>query len=163
DYLLKISLNTQYIMENMGDIVCSINPANDSIQKVISKMREFATTILEPKHIKFDLQIADDLANTELKMEYRRDLFLIYKEAINNAAKYANCSSVRVKLFKKNKHLILLVQDNGIGFDTAEGKTGNGLSSMGRRASLMGGELLINSKKNEGTSIELVIPLFVVK
>lgn len=163
DYLRKISRNTQDIMENMSDIVWSINPANDGIQKVISKMREFATTILEPKSIKFELQVSEELADIELKMEYRRDLYLIYKEAINNAAKYAHCSAVKVKLFIRNKHLVLEVMDNGKGFNTTEGQKGNGLQNMKRRAAAIGGILSLSSQVGEGTSIQLTIPNEVLK
>lgn len=162
-YLRKIALNSQDIMENMSDIVWSINPANDSMQKVISKMREFANTLFEPKGIKFGLQVAEELNNIELRMEYRRDLYLVYKESLNNAAKYADCTSVTVKMFIANKHLVLCISDNGKGFDPGQESNGNGLASIQRRAGAMQAALKINSAPGKGTVVQLDMPLHIIK
>ncbi len=160
-YLEKISANSQDIMENMGDIVWSINPANDDMHKVISKMREFATTILEPKNIKFEMQVGEEVNSMHLRMEYRRDLFLIYKETINNAAKHSGCSRVKVIIQVKNRNLSVQIVDNGKGIDLAAAENGNGLTNIRRRASAIKGEIIIDSG-SEGTSITLNVPVSVI-
>lgn len=157
-YLERISANSQGMMENMGDIVWSINPANDSMEKVMSRMREFANTILEPRNIKFDFDAAELPPNLGLKMEYRRDFFLIYKEAINNAAKYAGCTEVRVKLALRDKTLSMVIHDNGKGFDAETISQGNGLLNMQKRARAIHGELHIQSAAGKGTEISLSVP-----
>lgn len=86
EYLGKISDNSQRMMEAMDDIVWSIKPMNDSMQKITARMREIATSVLEAKDI--DLQFRSDDSTEEVKMdmEARRDFFLLFKEAINNIA-----------------------------------------------------------------------------
>lgn len=159
EYLTKITDNSQRMMDAMDDIVWSIKPSNDSMQKIIARMREFATNVLEPKDIELDFIVEDIVYDIKLNMEARRDFFLVFKEAVNNAAKYSGASKVLLKIFVKNKVLTLLIQDDGIGFDVAAADGGNGLGNMRKRADAMNGKLLIQSRHGEGTSVKVSIPL----
>jgi signal transduction histidine kinase len=92
-------------------------------------------------------------------MQARRDLFLIFKEAVNNAAKYSHASKVEVKVQPEHKRLLLLVKDNGKGFDVEKADDGNGLGNMQKRADALMGKIIIHSKEGEGTEIKLLIPV----
>ncbi len=152
-YLQKISTYSARIMETMSDMVWSINPGNDSLEQVIVRMREFANEVLDSQHIEFELTetIPQGIV---LDSEKRKNIFLIFKEAINNAAKYSQAKNVRVTLAYSQNHLFMKVSDDGIGFDVAQSKSGNGLRNLQTRAKEIGGELTINSSVDSGTLID---------
>ncbi len=159
EYLGKISDNSQRMMDAMDDIVWSIKPSNDSMQKIAARMREFATNVLEAKEIELDFRVDESVFDITLNMEARRDFFLVFKEAVNNAAKYSKATMVVIRVGLHNKRLILLVEDNGAGFDTEKADNGNGLGNMQKRADAMKGRLQFLSKPGEGTHVTLNIPV----
>ncbi|MBL0336126.1 MAG: hypothetical protein IPP73_12690 [Chitinophagaceae bacterium] len=130
EYISKISDNSQRMMEAMDDIVWSIKPANDSMQKITARMREFATSVLEAKNIELSFRTEDSVHDVKLNMEARRDFFLIFKEAVNNVAKYSQCKQARVHISVHNSRLMLVVEDDGKGFDVQTVDSGNGLGNM---------------------------------
>lgn len=158
-YISKISDNSQRMMEAMDDIVWSIKPSNDTMQRVTARMREFATNVLEAKDIALHFVVEDDVFNVKLNMEARRDFFLIFKEALNNAAKYSKATEVWVNVSMQNKMLSFTIKDNGSGFDVAKADGGNGLGNMQKRADGMNGKLRIRSAEGEGTEVKLVVPV----
>ncbi len=157
EYLSKISDNSQRMMEAMDDIVWSIKPTNDSMQKIIARMREFATSVLEAKDIGLQFLADEEVYDIKLNMEARRDFFLVFKEAINNAAKYSKAEKVVVNLTAKNKKLTLSVKDDGVGFNVAKADGGNGLGNMQKRADAMKGTINIDSKPGQGSQVTVVI------
>jgi ligand-binding sensor domain-containing protein/two-component sensor histidine kinase len=159
EYLIKISDNSTRMMEAMDDIVWSINPMNDSMQRITARMREFATGVLEAKNIDFSFRVDEQVKDLKLDMEARRDLFLIFKEAVNNLAKYSQCKQASIDLFIQKGKLFLKIQDNGIGFKADEADSGNGLINMKKRAQSLKGQLSIDSKPQAGTRILLEVPL----
>ncbi|WP_194778427.1 sensor histidine kinase [Pararhodonellum marinum] len=155
DYISKISDNSQRMMEAMDDIVWSIKPQNDTMEKVIARMREFTTNVLEAKEIDFRFEVEDNVYGIKLPMDARRDLFLVFKEAVNNVAKYSKCSRAFVHFSLKKGKLHMRVRDYGQGFDPQAADSGNGLNNMQKRAKNMGGELKITSEIGEGTEVVL--------
>ncbi|WP_081634869.1 ligand-binding sensor domain-containing protein [Lunatimonas lonarensis] len=157
EYVSKITDNCQRMMEAMDDIVWSIKPQNDSMDRIIARMREFANQALEAKNIDFQMEVAEEVFKVKLPMDARRDLFLIFKESVNNLAKYAKCTKAHIRFsFKKGK-LQVYIKDNGQGFDLEKADAGNGLSNMKKRAQNMGGELKIISQKGVGTEVLLTV------
>jgi hypothetical protein len=98
EFLEKISDSSSRMMEAMDDIVWSINPMNDTMQRITARMREFATGVLEAKNIDFTFRVDEQVQDLKLDMEARRDLFLIFKEAVNNLAKYAQCRNAAIAI-----------------------------------------------------------------
>ena len=159
EYLAKITDNSQRMMDTMDDIVWSIKPSNDSMQRVVARMREFATNVLEPKNIELEFIVEDQVYDAKLNMEARRDFFLVFKEAVNNSAKYSEAVHVLIKLSVRHKILTLVVHDDGIGFDVPKADSGNGLGNMQKRADAMNGIVKINSKEGQGTEVVVTIPV----
>jgi len=167
--LNKIGERTQEILENMSDIIWSVKPENDSLDRVASRMREFSSGILEAKKINFKISFDPDLEKINLPLEVKNNLFMIFKEAINNLAKYSQCTWAEIEMKVENRKLILKISDNGIGFDVsgmAEGDKssgftsgGNGLRNMRQRAAEAGGILDLVSKPGIGTKIIVEMPL----
>lgn len=158
EYISKITDNSQRMMEAMDDIVWSIKPSNDSMQRIIARMREFATNVLEAKDMELDFFADESLFDVKLNMQARRDLFLIFKEAVNNAAKYSKATHVEINVHPEGKKLVLLVKDDGTGFDV-NNADGNGLCNMQKRAESLSGKIDIISYDGKGTEIKLIIPV----
>ena len=159
EYLDKISDNSSRMMEAMDDIVWSINPVNDNMQKLLARMRSFATEVLEPKNIDLDLHFDEALNDIHLDMETRRDLFLLFKEAVNNTAKYSDATHIVIHMRLKNKIMKLTVQDNGCGFEVEKADSGNGLNNMQKRAEKLKSKYAITSEKGKGTTVILEMPI----
>jgi two-component system, NarL family, sensor histidine kinase UhpB len=146
------------MMEDMGDMVWSINPRNDSMSQVLIHMREFATEIFELKNIEYHFSDSVEQGLT-LDAEKRKNLFLIFKEIINNAAKYSNASHIEINLQQLDRSLVLLIKDNGQGFDEQTTKAGNGLRNIRERAKEVNGAVVLKSILGEGTEVELQLPI----
>jgi signal transduction histidine kinase len=155
----KISYNLQKVMDAMDDIIWSINPRNDDLNNMALRFSEVASMLLEPAEIKYDILIDEDLKGYQLPMERRRNVYLIYKEALHNIVKYAHCDEVKINFNINNKSLRLSVTDNGIGFKRDAQITRNGLHNMEERAKAVRGHIDIKSRENEGTSVVLSVPL----
>ncbi len=159
EYITKITDNSQQMMEAMDDIVWSIKPDNDSMLKILARMREYASGILEPKDVEIIFNIGEHIQELKLDMETRRDLFLIFKEAVNNTAKYSHCTKAEISLKLANQRLHMVVSDNGHGFDVNSADGGNGLGNMQKRAELLKGIVEIKSQLTRGTTVSLDIPV----
>ena len=94
-----------------------------------------------------------------MDMSKRRDLFLIFKEAINNMAKYSDCSTAIIHITTKKNRFIMHIEDNGCGFNETIIEEGNGLLNMRKRAEALKGRLLINTTPGDGTELTLNIPV----
>lgn len=159
EYLNKISDNSSRMMEAMDDIVWSINPMNDSMQRITARMREFATGVLEARDINFRFGVDEQVQLLKLDMEARRDLFLLFKEAVNNLVKYSQCHHANIEIFIASKKLVMKITDDGVGFDINNADTGNGLHNMQKRAQSLKGTLVIDSQPGKGTKVLLEMPL----
>jgi signal transduction histidine kinase len=109
--------------------------------------------------MELDFKVDDKIYDIKLNMEARRDFFLIFKEAVNNVAKYSRCSKCSIHISLHQHRLLLDVKDNGIGFDVNKADSGNGLSNMQKRAEALNGRVSIQSKLGEGTQITLNMPV----
>ena len=154
--LVKITEQANDIMGSMNDIVWSINTQNDAFDKVFIRMREHAFQLLEAKGYTLHFEFDEHLHRTRLGLEKRRDVYLIYKEALNNIAKYANGQNVWISVHLRNASIDLLIRDDGQGFEmNAVGSQGNGLPNMNYRARALNGTLRIDSEPGTGTTLHL--------
>lgn len=154
-----IGERTRQVMDTMSDIVWSINPRNDSMENVLRRMKEFAVETLEARNMRLHFEADTTLSLLKLPMEQRKDFYLIFKESLNNAAKYAQGSDVWVSVKKENGFFTFEVRDNGQGFDPTQVKMGNGLWNMQQRAERLGGKIDIKSVVGTGTQVALSIPV----
>lgn len=144
------------VMTTMSEIVWSINPKKDSLPETISKIQEFAIDILESKGVDLHFNISKLNESKVLSPDQRRHIYLIFKEAINNAAKYANARNAWFSVAATDKKITLSFRDDGSGFDVNSVKPGNGLYSMAERAQSAG--FLLQIKSNSlGTDVTLSI------
>lgn len=154
-HLSRIAEQSSLMMESMTDIVWSINPVNDPLEKVAAKMNVFTGEILEPQNIRYQFSGEESLNGLTLDAEKRKNLFLIFKEAINNIAKYSEATDVEITLKQSAGRLVMTVSDNGCGFDRHLVKAGNGLRNMAARATSMNAQFQLTSAPGQGTHIAL--------
>ncbi len=158
--LEKIRQYSGNMMERMGDIVWAINPVNDAVENLLVRMQEFLAEILEPLGIDYRLEAAEaGSLKGRMDVARRKELYLIFKEAVNNAAKYSGCTTVLVSLTADNRNWVLSVADDGRGFDVVTVRRGNGLRNMEERAAALGGLLRIDSAPQKWTTVLLTIPI----
>jgi signal transduction histidine kinase/ligand-binding sensor domain-containing protein len=157
--LQRISSSATTLSESMQDIIWTIQTNHDSLQDVVTRMREFGLKMAEAKNIAFDMRVADAIERVKLTLEQRRNLHLIFKESMNNAVKYAGCSRIDVRLSVEGKCLRMLISDDGQGFDPATVRAGNGLANGQRRAREIRGTLRLTSAPGRGTSVELIMKI----
>jgi signal transduction histidine kinase len=154
----RIAHHSASMMEGMSDIVWSINPHNDALEHLVTKMKEFATEILEPSGVSYEFSGEETLMNIPLDAMTRKNIFLIFKEALNNAAKYSGADVIRINIRNTGRSLILTIHDNGMGFDASDGSSGNGLVNMRTRAGAINANIQVKSSNSSGTEVRLVLP-----
>jgi signal transduction histidine kinase len=156
----KMGVASREMIDRMSDIVWAIHPKNDAFHKVIDRIRFFAAELLSNKNIVLNFYSDEGLASIKLSMEIRKNVYLICKEAINNAYKYANASNFSLSFKKVNNKLIIQIIDDGIGFDISNiNSNGNGVTNMKTRAKEINAVIEINSTPNKGTVIHCSIPI----
>ncbi|TVQ16081.1 MAG: hypothetical protein EA361_04700 [Bacteroidetes bacterium] len=158
-HFARIGKHSSMMMDKLTDIVWSINPDNDNTEQLIAKMREFASEILEPKSIEWNFYVDKQICSHRPSLEKRKAIFMVFKEAINNAAKYSNASRVDIYLGINKGQFEVKVRDKGKGFDEELVKKGNGLRNMRERARLAGGMVIIKSSSGQGTEVLLQVPI----
>ena len=126
----KIKENAQQVQDGLSDIVWSVKAGNDQIDDVFARMFSFGSGLAESNGIAFYFQTDPRLQKMKFDMQMRKNLYLIFKEAINNAAKYACCSTIHVDLRLDYGKVKMVSKDNGIGFDRKLAKKGNGLANI---------------------------------
>jgi two-component system, NarL family, sensor histidine kinase UhpB len=159
EQLQKIQQYSSKTMDSMSDIVWSVNPRNDNLESVLVRVREFAADVCEPMNIQLDFHIDEGTDRILLDAAKRKNIFLLCKEAINNAVKYSGCRRLTVAAEKKRKEGVLItITDDGNGFDEQTVKKGNGLNNMQTRADHLHSVLAIDTARGKGTSIRLLLP-----
>jgi ligand-binding sensor domain-containing protein/two-component sensor histidine kinase len=159
DLFGTISSASRQAMELMSDIVWSINPKNDKMEMIITRMRQYASETLEASRIAFHLDVDKESYTLSLPIDKRKDFYLIFKEAINNLAKYSQATTADIRIETKKQTLCMSISDNGKGFDPMVTYSGNGLKNMRSRATQIHGELHLESTPGKGTTIILTLPL----
>jgi len=156
--LVSIAQISRECVASMSDIVWAIDPARDHLIDLVQRMRRFASEVLSNRQIQFQFRAPSGEEDLTLGADVRRNVYLVFKEALNNAARHAQSSFVAIDLTLERSRLVLRVRDNGRGFDTLEPVEGQGLASMKHRAADLGGELRLISTKGQGAEVVLTVP-----
>jgi signal transduction histidine kinase len=137
----------------MSDIVWAINPKKDSLADMTRRMRQHAEEVFLEKGVTVKFNAPEDSKNLKLSMDIRRELYLIYKEAVTNAAKHSDCQTVEINFQVRQNQLFLSIKDDGKGFDVNELHSGNGLQNLKIRAEKINAKLEIKSEIGNGTEV----------
>jgi signal transduction histidine kinase/ligand-binding sensor domain-containing protein len=157
--LEKMGETSRSMVGNMSDIVWAINPKNDAAGSLFKRMHDYASELCQLKNLALRFENEKSADKKSLDIETRKNIYLIFKEAVNNALKYSGCSELKIKIEPLQQRLRMSIADNGCGFDPGMDKDGNGLPNMKARAEELKGGLKIISSPGNGTVIELDCPL----
>jgi signal transduction histidine kinase/ligand-binding sensor domain-containing protein len=155
--LSRIADLSRESVDAMSEIVWAIDPQQDRFTDLTTRMRRLANEMFPPRGIELQFRTSGD-ANIAVSADIRREVFLVFKEAINNILRHAACHKVEVSFRIDGPRLHLEISDDGKGFAHAGDGTGNGLRSMRHRASSMGGSIEISSEPGRGTRIRITVP-----
>ncbi|MFT3680023.1 MAG: tetratricopeptide repeat protein [Ferruginibacter sp.] len=147
------------MVDKLNDIVWFINPEKDSLQQLISRLEDYAIKMAAIKDIKVNIKIPDKISNSSIHAETRRNIYLFCKEAINNAVKYSNATTLNFFIEESSGILQITVSDNGVGFEISQSSNGNGFTNMQKRAAAINGQMQLHSAKGTGTTIKLSIKI----
>lgn len=159
--LSMIANASREVIDSMSDIVWAINPQKDHLGDLTQRMRRFAADIFTMRNIEFEWRASGNAVEEDVPLgaNVRREIFLIFKELVNNIVKHADCTRVDIDLILTRYDLELRLRDDGRGFDTAVESEGHGLMSMRDRVAGLGGRLEMNSEIGVGSQTFLEISL----
>lgn len=158
--LEQITRSAQSTLESIGDLIWAVKPSPDYLNDLADRMREYASNVLDAQDIAYEIRIPRNLPVLKLNIETRRNLYLIFKEAINNAVKYSNCRSLDICLKISGNMLEMCVCDDGDGFPPEGIREGNGLPNMRQRAKDLDGTIqIIGKEKGVRVLFEMELPL----
>jgi signal transduction histidine kinase len=166
--LSKIGVASRELIDKMSDIVWSLNLNHQNFEQMQHRMRTFATMIFAPRNIRYDVIVDENSRQTPLTSAQAKNIFLIYKEAVYNIVKYADCSVAHIGFRTNNNELVMTIQDNGKGFNqhihggpapVDEQLGGNGIKNMYVRAREIHATLTVDSQINRGTTITMKMKL----
>jgi signal transduction histidine kinase len=158
--LNEICETSRQLTRTMEEIVWAQDPRHDSLDNMVSYICSFASDLLGVARIACRLDIPIELPGIPLEAEQRHELFLVFKEALNNIIKHSEASEVRISLRIEPDSIRLVVEDNGRGFDatTLPEDKGNGLPNMRNRLQRLGGKVEVHSESGKGTRVEIIQP-----
>jgi signal transduction histidine kinase len=154
-YLSRIADSSRELVDSMADIVWAINPRRDRLSDLVQRMRRFLGDAVAGREIEYAFHAPPAERDLRLGPNVRRQLFLVFKESVNNAVRHSGCRRLDVRLSVDGATALLEIRDDGSGFDVDREYDGNGLDSMQRRARELGGRLDLDSRPGRGTTVRL--------
>lgn len=157
--LQQIRDKSDLMMQSMSDIVWSINPAHDSLQDMMIRLKQYMAEVLESQDVEVHFSAPADSKSLKIDLRHRKEMYLAFKEIINNAAKYAACTNFYFEIRKEKGHILALIRDDGRGMETDHEHSGNGLKNIESRILQTGGQITRNSAPGTGVKYEIRIPI----
>jgi two-component sensor histidine kinase len=157
--LEKMGETSRSMVNSISDIVWAINPRNDDMDKLIQRMQSHAAELCALKNIHLKIDSDEKPGDAKPRLEQRKNIYLIFKEALNNSLKYSHCSNIWLSMKLTGNVFSMQVRDDGTGFENNSAFGGNGLHNMRLRADEIGGKLTVNSRLGDGTSVSLVVKI----
>ena len=159
EFLQRISEEVSSSSQALDDIIWSVNSSHDTLDETVSRMRRYAAELFDAANIQYELHFDPIFEEQKLIMEQRRDIYLLYKEAVNNIFKHAKAKHVIIKIAIEHQGLVLDIVDDGKGFNTTKESDRHGLEGMKTRVDKWKGKMQITSAENKGTIIHCTFPL----
>lgn len=162
--LERIYQDSQSVSQTMREIVWSINPKIDTLGEALPCMLQYASELLEAKDIVLNAETAPGVERIRLTMQRRRDLYLIFKEAVTNLARHSDATHAHIRFKLEGDMLVMTIADDGKGFGATIPLMSNGLKNMKERAASHRWRLDIRhndaivSKGQQGVTLTLCLP-----
>jgi signal transduction histidine kinase/ligand-binding sensor domain-containing protein len=158
-HVQEISERAAEVIDNVSEIVWAMNPKNDTLDNLVAHLRRYAVKYLSLAQINCKFTAPDVIPAHHLTAEVRRNLFLVVKEALHNVVKHAGASEVSITTTLVDTKLEITIEDNGRGFSVEQSQqSGDGLASMSKRVTDIGGKFQVESQPGKGTRVEVRLP-----
>lgn len=152
----EIASLTREVGSALSDIVWAVDPQHDNATALVAHAEHYVQRMLSGTELQVERYFGHTGADRAIDPASKRELFLLLKEALNNALKYAKATHIKVHLRTDASGYRMLVQDDGVGFDPAVGRPGgNGLANMRARSTALGAELLITASPGNGCRVDV--------
>jgi len=159
--LAKANKDAKEISENVSDLVWAIYSKNDNFENLMIKMKQFAFDVFSASEIEIEFDYPYVIKDMKLGLDERRNIYLIFKEIVNNAVKHSKCTLFKVIIKENAEGLIeFILSDNGIGINESEFSQGNGMQTLQARVRSLNCKLNIESNANEGTTFSFCFKPF---
>jgi len=159
----SIATTSRELLKALDEMVWAVNPGNDTLEKLVSYLCQYATEYFQDTPVECDLRVQSVLPSKVMSAEFRHNVFLAFEESLGNVLKHAQASRVEVRIQMEQGTLSIRVGDNGLGFPTAAhngvGHRGNGLANIQQHLADVGGTCSIQSKPGQGVIVELKVGL----
>lgn len=162
----KMSTTAREVIRALDEIVWAVNPANDTLEHLATYLCRNATEFFENSPTQCQFDIPNDLPAVRLGTDARHNILLATKEALNNILKHAGATNARVQMAVQSDHLIVVISDNGHGFQrnghavrSRSERVGSGLTNMQERLAVIGGRCEVESQAGQGTRIVFTVSL----
>ena len=156
----QISETARETTHSLDEIVWAINPSNDTLEGLANYACKYAQEYLALAGLRYRADLPTQLPPTPIPPEVRHNVFLAFKEAVNNVVRHSQATEVWIRLRLQPQNFILEIEDNGKGVSNlAEKQNRNGLRNMRKRMDDIRGEFSISGGANGGTIVRLKIPL----
>lgn len=157
--LQQIRDKSDLMMQSMSDIVWSINPAHDSLHDMMIRLKQYMAEVLESQDVEVHFSAPADIKALKIDLGHRKELYLAFKEIINNAAKYSACRNFYFDISKQKGEIFIAIRDDGKGMDEQNIHYGNGLKNIESRIRQIGGKISRDSAPGAGVKYEIRIPV----
>ena len=158
----QISETARETTHSLDEIVWAINPSNDTLEGLANYACKYAQEYLALAGLRYRAEVPAHLPATEIPPEVRHNVFLAFKESVNNVVKHAHASEAWIRLRLSPEKFILEIEDNGRGLGGMDPKAAqmrNGMRNMRKRMADIRGEFSISPGANGGTIVRLTVPL----
>ena len=156
----RIFATVQQAGESLDEIVWAVNPCHDTLPQLLDYVGQYAIQFLQTAGIRCRVDFPDDPPPLVVPPDLRHNLFLTIKEALNNIVRHAGAAEVWLRVSLAERHLEIVVEDNGKGFaGTTSDPGADGLRNMRRRMEEVGGQFDLDTAPGAGTRIRLTLPL----
>jgi signal transduction histidine kinase len=151
---------TEQVLEELHRLAMDLRPASLDYLGLVVALEQLVKDLGERYHLNMRFKVSGFGDNVRLPDYVETNVYRIVQEALTNAVRHANASNIDVILECRDGEIIVIIEDDGIGFETSQmRKSGHlGLLGMQERAQMMAGTLQVESKPGGGTTIVVEIP-----
>ncbi len=161
--LSHIYSTARSVTRALDEIVWAVNPKHDTLDSLVDYMGRFAHDFLSAANVRCRLDLPVEVPSWYLSAEVRHNVFLAFKEALNNVVKHAFATEAWVRIEVCEEGFTIALKDNGQGLpvESMSGSSGfgNGLLNMRERMARLGGDCEVTSQPGEGTKVKLFIQM----
>jgi signal transduction histidine kinase len=155
----RICEEARGLLSSMDEILWAVNPRRDTLRDFASYVCGYAQEFLKATPIQCLFEVDPEMSAAAFDLPLRRSLLMAIKETLNNAVKHSKATELKLKIYWQGQRLVVVVQDNGKGFDKEKVKSGrNGLANVAQRMKEMGGSCVVTSQPGKGCRIEFGVP-----